>query len=251
MANNISQSEILFQTIEIFNSHKVKALLIGGQACVIYGAKVSTVDIDFTILVDEKNLKNLKKALDELAVVPSTLSAPIDKKLLSKGHSLHYYSAKKGFDKIRIDIIGYLPQLPPFPQLWKRRFEYKDINIISLKDLVLSKKTGRLKDILDISSLIRADYTANKLNPIETDIDFWLLQARDSELVRMLITQFKPRTKDLIKKRPLLKYALKGDDEKLEIALSEENRTEALEHQKFRKPIMAETKELSRRKRKK
>jgi hypothetical protein len=37
---------------------------MGGQACVFYGAAQVSKDIDFLILAEEENLRNLQKALD-------------------------------------------------------------------------------------------------------------------------------------------------------------------------------------------
>ena len=46
--------------------HRVRALLMGGQACVFYGAAEFSRDVDFAILADVANLGRLRKALREL-----------------------------------------------------------------------------------------------------------------------------------------------------------------------------------------
>ena len=47
-------------------AHRVRALLMGGQACVFYGAAEFSRDTDFAILADTANLARLRKALADL-----------------------------------------------------------------------------------------------------------------------------------------------------------------------------------------
>ena len=47
-------------------AHRVRALLMGGQACVFYGAAEFSRDTDLAILADAANLARLRKALAEL-----------------------------------------------------------------------------------------------------------------------------------------------------------------------------------------
>ena len=44
--------------------HRVKHLLMGGQACVLYGAAEFSRDIDVAVLVDEENLDRFTSALN-------------------------------------------------------------------------------------------------------------------------------------------------------------------------------------------
>jgi hypothetical protein len=55
------------KVLSIFRKHQVRALLMGGQACVFYGAAQFSRDIDFAILCDARNLERLKAALHDLA----------------------------------------------------------------------------------------------------------------------------------------------------------------------------------------
>lgn len=43
-------------------AHRVRALLIGGQACVFYGAAEFSRDTDLVILADARNLSRLRRA---------------------------------------------------------------------------------------------------------------------------------------------------------------------------------------------
>ncbi len=46
--------------------HRVRALLMGGQACVFYGAAEFSRDTDLLILADPANLARLKSKLERL-----------------------------------------------------------------------------------------------------------------------------------------------------------------------------------------
>ncbi len=54
------------KVLSSFQKYDVKALLIGGQACILYGAAEFSRDIDLAVMVSPENLENLKKALAEL-----------------------------------------------------------------------------------------------------------------------------------------------------------------------------------------
>src|SRR5262249_15761136 len=50
--------------------HRVQALLMGGQACILYGAAEFSRDIDLAVLASAKNLQHLRDALAELRAEP-------------------------------------------------------------------------------------------------------------------------------------------------------------------------------------
>lgn len=51
------------KVLSTIRKHRVRALLMGGQACILYGAAEFSRDIDLAILADEKNLDRLAQAL--------------------------------------------------------------------------------------------------------------------------------------------------------------------------------------------
>ena len=53
---------------------RVRALLMGGQACVFYGAAEFSRDTDFVIDADAVSLARLRKALADLKAVPIAVS---------------------------------------------------------------------------------------------------------------------------------------------------------------------------------
>ncbi len=58
------------KVLSIFFRHRVKALLIGGQACILYGAAEFSRDIDLSVLISTENLEALRKVLRELEAEP-------------------------------------------------------------------------------------------------------------------------------------------------------------------------------------
>jgi hypothetical protein len=53
-------------------AHQVRALLMGGQACVFYGAAEFSRDTDLLILAEAENLQRLDGALDPTPMTHST-----------------------------------------------------------------------------------------------------------------------------------------------------------------------------------
>lgn len=78
----------ILKVLSTFKKHKVKSLLIGGQACIIYGAAEFSRDSDFVILCDKNNLERLESALNslkaELIYVPAL--TPLKKELETLRH---------------------------------------------------------------------------------------------------------------------------------------------------------------------
>ena len=52
------------RVLSSIRTNRVKALLMGGQACILYGAAEFSRDIDIALLVDEANLERLRALLD-------------------------------------------------------------------------------------------------------------------------------------------------------------------------------------------
>ncbi len=56
----------IHKVLSTLSCHEVKHLLMGGQACVFYGAAEFSRDCDIVILVNDENLGRLESALKEL-----------------------------------------------------------------------------------------------------------------------------------------------------------------------------------------
>jgi hypothetical protein len=84
---------------------RVKALLMGGQACILYGAAEFSRDVDLAVAVEVGNLSRLRAALDDLDAEPvyfPTLSA----ETLNRGHACHFRCRAPGLENVRVDVIA-------------------------------------------------------------------------------------------------------------------------------------------------
>ena len=70
-------------------AHRVRALLMGGQACVFYGAAEFSRDTDLAIVADAVNLARLRKTLAELQAEVIAVP-PFELKYLRRGHAIHF-----------------------------------------------------------------------------------------------------------------------------------------------------------------
>jgi len=70
-------------------THRVKALLMGGQACVWFGAAEFSRDTDLAVLVEPENMRRLRAALEELKAECIAVP-PFDPVYLERGHAIHF-----------------------------------------------------------------------------------------------------------------------------------------------------------------
>ncbi len=217
----------ILKVLFTFQKHKVKSLLIGGQACIVYGAAEFSRDTDFTVLCTEKNINNLHSALQamkaELIYVP-----PLEISYLKRGHACHFRCQNDDLNGLRIDLMAKLKGCSPFTVLWKRRNTVKldhghFIDVISLKDLVESKKTQRDKDWFMLKRLVDNDILTHKINPSLQQARWWLLECRNSDILVDLAAEFPRLARRQIRSRLLLKAAINGNKEQVrELLIKEE-----------------------------
>jgi len=198
----------ILKVLSTFKKHRVKSLLIGGQACIIYGAAEFSRDSDFVILCDNDNLERLKDALKtlkaELIYVP-----PLEASYLERGHACHFRCKAKDVQGLRVDVISKLRGCDSFDKLWERKKTVSikkggAINVIGLKDLVQSKKTQRDKDWLMLKRLVENDILLNENNPSAEKVKWWLLESRDPGSLVRLGSEHPEILKENIPCRPLL-----------------------------------------------
>jgi hypothetical protein len=73
----------------MIQKHGVKALLMGGQACVLYGAVEVTFDTDIAVLVDRENMEALRRALSDLQAERIAVP-PFEAEYLERGLFVHF-----------------------------------------------------------------------------------------------------------------------------------------------------------------
>ena len=79
----------IHKVLSTFQSCGVRALLMGGQACVFYGAAEFSRDTDFAIQADISNLDRLNAATTELRADVIAVP-PLSLEHLQRGHAIHF-----------------------------------------------------------------------------------------------------------------------------------------------------------------
>jgi hypothetical protein len=227
-----------------------RALVIGGQACVFYGAAQFSKDIDFLILPEEENFRRFQQAMDELNAKRFAFP-PLPPESLARGHAVHFRCDSLGFDGLRIDVMSRLRAIEDFETLWERRTIFTDeegsqFHLLSPTDLVQSKKTQRSKDWPIIEALVTFHYAEMFATPTDDRIRFWLLEARSPETLVDICARFPEEAAELLKNRPLLALAIESNLLRLREELDAEKRREQEKDRLYWEPLKREMEEFRR-----
>lgn len=206
----------ILKVLSSIRDHQVRALLMGGQACVFYGAAEFSRDTDLAVLASSENLTRLKKSLKDLNAEVIAVP-PFEARYLRKGHAVHFRCNHAEAVGMRVDVMTKMRGVASFQTLWTRRttleLDGSTIDLMGLPDLVQAKKTQRDKDWPMIRRLVEVNYFANRKTPTKDQIRFWFLELRTPQLLIELARQ-NGTPAPLVQQRPLLK-ALKMEDEAL------------------------------------
>ena len=236
------------RVLSTLSSHGVRYLLMGGQACIFYGAAEFSRDTDIAILGEAENLAKLRAALTELDA--ERIAVPeLDLGFLRRGHAVHFRCREESVAGIRLDIMSVMRGVDSFTVLWERRSTVQTpdgeaVDLLALPDLVAAKKTQRDKDWPMIRRLVEAHYTQFESSPTAERVGFWLREARTPDLLITLSDRYGEETGRAARSRPLLEHALKGDADALERALEDEARTERLRDREYWAPLVKELEDL-------
>ncbi len=228
--------------------HRVQALLMGGQACVFYGAAEFSRDTDLAILAAPENLARLQTALDELQA--RVIAIPqFDPAYLHAGHAIHFRCQHPEAVGMRVDVMSRMRGVAPFPELWERRttFEMPDgtlCDLLALPDLVLAKKTQRDKDWPMIRRLVEAHHFNHRDDPNPEQIQFWLQELRTPSLLIPTARIWPGEAEKTSLSRPLLIHAITGKEDDLTAALIEEENAERLRDRDYWLPLKQELERL-------
>jgi len=231
-------------------ARQVRALLMGGQACVLYGAAQFSRDVDLAILAEAGNLERLAGALRDLQAEIIAVP-PFAARHLERGHAIHFRCRHPEARDIRVDVLAKLRGVAPFPRLWERRTSLVDETgcaweLLALGDLVKAKKTQRDKDWPMVRALVEAHYFANRGNPSPAAVEFWLGELRTPELLAAVAREHRASAEALIPSRPLLQAALAADVSALRHQLTAEEQREREADAAYWAPLKAELEELRR-----
>jgi hypothetical protein len=223
--------------------HGVQHLLMGGQACVFYGAAEFSRDVDFAIFASDDNLARLEAALQELQA--EVIAVPrFEKAHLLKGHAVHFRCQASGAEGMRVDVMTHMRGVDPFPELWQRRttllIDEIEVDLMSLPDLVQAKKTQRLKDWPMLQRLIEAHWFQHQHEHTTERIAFWLRECRSPEILLELARRFPDEASSEVQHRPLLDAAISQDSEAVEKYLESERLVIVAEDKAYWKPLREE-----------
>jgi hypothetical protein len=211
---------------------------------VFYGAAQFSKDIDLVLLAAEDNFSRLMGALRELNAFRIAVP-PFDPFALARGHAVHFRCQGGETDRLRIDIMTRLRDLPDFAVLWSRRTTIQDgagdaFDLLAVEDLVQAKKTQRDKDWPIIAALVEAHYAALAQDPTPERIAFWLSEARISERLIALAQRFPDQAVAQAQSRPLLHLAISGESDALRQALDAEVRAAQDRDRTYWRPLKEE-----------
>ncbi len=235
----------IHKVLSTFQSCEVRALLMGGQACVFYGAAEFSRDTDFALHADTANLERLNAALRELQAAVIAVP-PLSLENLHRGHAVHFRCRHPDAVGLRVDVMSKMRGVADFPELWERRTTLQGedgtiYELLSLPDLIQAKKTQRDKDWPMIRRLIEADRIACPSIPSPEQARLWLREGRTPELLIDLARQFPDEARVLAAgSRPLLEAALLGNEIGVEVALTEEEREERAADRAYWTPLKQE-----------
>ena len=232
------------KVLSSMRTHRVKCLLMGGQACVLYGAAEFSRDIDFVLFCDPENLRCLQDAVRELeAEVIAVPPFQID--FLQRGHAVHFRCQHPDCKGLRVDVMAKMRGVDDFMLLWNRRttIEIHDgdrIEVMSLPDLIRAKKTQRDKDWPMIRRLVEAHFFQHRHQSDLQKETFWLNELRTPALLLEVLAQCKPMSASLKPSRKWLVTTKDLDETKIEQELKREEESEREEDRTYWLPLKNE-----------
>jgi hypothetical protein len=217
---------------------------MGGQACVFYGAAQFSKDIDFLVYADSANYDGLRRTLADLQAVRIAVP-PFDPAALARGHAVHFRCGVEQAKGLRMDVMTRLRNLPDFPALWARRTTLSEeaaseVHLLSVPDLVLSKKTQREKDWPVIGALVEGHFLAFHSDPTPGRLSFWFRESRSAERLTELARRYPAEAGQAVIVRSLLELATAGDLPRLRAALNAEMLEEQERDRRYWEPLKRE-----------
>jgi len=240
----------ILTVLSSMRTHRVRALLMGGQACVFYGAAEFSRDTDLAIVADATNLARLRRALADLQAQLIAVP-PLTAGMLRRGHAVHFRCHHPDAWRMRVDLMAKMRGVGAFDGLWRRRTTIAlpgDVrcDLLSVADLVLAKKTQRDKDWPMIRRLVEAHYFEHVRTQSPAQRRFWFRELRTPELLIDLSRRDPALCRRLMSRRPLLRHAASGDENLLTRTLLEEELAERAKDREYWRPLRAELEQMRR-----
>jgi len=244
----------LKRVLESLAKHKVRHILLGGQAVVAYGASQFTRDADFWIQPTQANIRRLRGAMEELGAGLRFLP-PLELKWLAKGHGVHFSFIHQG-RRYFLDFLGKPPRVSGFIAAWREatllHWHGMDIRVLDIPRLVQTKKTDRDKDYLAIGALVDGVLKeAVRMKRPQSGVISWLVEeARTPPQIKYILSKWKSAGKAASQShRKAAKLALQGlPDSEIEAAIREEDEKLKVANRAYWKTFIAELRAMHRRK---
>ena len=242
----------ILRVLSTIRTHDVPALLMGGQACVLYGAAEYSRDLDLAVLATPPAFPALVAALGALRATVIAVP-PFERQYLERGHAVHFSVPDDGAPPLRVDLMSRLRGVDEFPALWERRttLALSDavagtevlVDVMALQDLVAAKKTQRDKDWPMLRRLVDASYAAARDGTAtEAQVTFWLEELRSPAFLAELVAACPDAAAR--SSRPVVQALLRGQD--VEAALATEQAAIMAEDRAYWAPLRRELEALRR-----
>jgi hypothetical protein len=152
------------ELLSVFNSRKIRYLVIGGYAVIVHSQPRATKDLDLLVSPDAENAKAVYAALAEFGAPLEGLT-PSD--FMGAGSFF-----RMGKPPLMVDILPGVKGVD-FDSAWENRTEIEidpssglRVSVISSADLIQSKlAAGRPQDLLDVDAIREASKQATELEP--------------------------------------------------------------------------------------
>ncbi|MBL8817269.1 MAG: hypothetical protein JNL58_14680 [Planctomyces sp.] len=238
----------IIKVLSTLSCHEVRHLLMGGQACVFYGAAEFSRDCDIVIPANHDNLQRLEGALKELQAECIAIP-PFDPEYLERGHAVHFRCHHTDAMGMRLDVMTRMRGCDEFAVLWERRLSLEDADgatyeLLGIEDLVMAKKTQQDKDWPMIRRLVDAHYEEFRDSPNEDQIRFWLRESRTPEVLIRLASSHPVLLREVLARRKLLGEALSGSRSAVQQELTREELAEREADETYWQPLKRELEQL-------
>ncbi len=166
------------ELLSVFNSRKVKYLVIGGYAVIVHSQPRATKDLDLLISPDAENAQAVYASLAEFGAPLEGLT-PAD--FMESGSFF-----RMGKPPLMVDILPGVKGVD-FDSAWEKRTEIEidpssglRVSVISSGDLIQSKlAAGRPQDLLDVDAIREANREVAELELLQPGKE--QAQVRDQE----------------------------------------------------------------------
>ena len=238
----------ILKVLSTLTTRQVRYLLMGGQACVLYGAVQFSRDTDIVIAIDPANLAALTHALDELQAKPIAVP-PFEIEYLRRGMAVHFRCQHPDAKGIRLDVMHVMRGVAPFEELWSRRttLEYDtglQVDLLALPDWVQAKKTQRDKDWPMIRLLVEAHYKQHAATPNDDRVRFWLREARTPNILQAVANKYPALLAEVVPQRSLLSKVVGATPDAIEQTLEDEERLEREADRQYWAPLFKELEQI-------